>query len=263
MAAQAPPSPSGISRSASTRPVGDELGQFAGAFNGLLDRLAGVLHSQRQFMADASHELRTPVSVVKTTAQVTLARDTRTESDYRESFTIVAEQSARLARLVDAMFLLSRAEAQGLPLLREPLYLDDLVAECARALRVLADERGISVDASGAAEITFSGDDTLLRQMLGNLLDNAIRHAKPNGRVATTIASSPTKSPSPSSMMAPAFPRTQRERIFQRFVRLDARSTGAGLGLPIARWIAEAHGGRLTLETVPNGTCFRVVLPIT
>ncbi len=92
------------------------MGRFATAFNELLDRLATVLHSQRQFMADASHELRTPVSVVRTTAQVTLARGTRTEDDYRESLTIVAEQSARLARLVDAMFMLSRAEAQGLPL---------------------------------------------------------------------------------------------------------------------------------------------------
>jgi two-component system OmpR family sensor kinase len=242
---------------------GDELGRFAAAFNGLLDRLAAVLHSQRQFMADASHELRTPVSVVRTTAQVTLARDNRSEGDYRESFTIVAEQSARLARLVDSMFLLSRAEAQGLPLLREPLYLDDLVTECARALRVLADERGISVDASGAAEITFSGDDTLLRRMLGNLLDNAIRHAKPNGHVAATVASSPTEVTITVVDDGAGIPIDERERIFQRFVRLDPRLPGAGLGLPIARWIAEAHGGRLTLEPIENGTCFRVVLPIT
>ena len=94
----------------------DELGRFAHAFNALLDRLAATLHGQRQFMADASHELRTPVSVVRTTAQVTLAQGTRSEHDYRESLTIVEEQSARLARLVDEMFLLSRAEAQGMAL---------------------------------------------------------------------------------------------------------------------------------------------------
>jgi signal transduction histidine kinase len=121
---------------------GDELGRFAAAFNGLLDRLAAALTSQRQFMADASHELRTPVSVVQTTAQVTLARADRAEADYRESLTIVAEQSARMARLVDAMFLLSRAEANGLPLHREPLYVDDVIEECVRAQRVLAVERG-------------------------------------------------------------------------------------------------------------------------
>ncbi len=119
----------------------DELGQFASAFNDLLNRLAAVLHGQRQFMADASHELRTPVSVVRTTAQVTLARTNRSEDEYQESFAIVAEQATRLSRLVDAMFLLSRAEAQGIPLAREPVYVDDLVADCARALRIVAGER--------------------------------------------------------------------------------------------------------------------------
>ena len=120
-------------------------------------------------MADASHELRTPVSVVRTTAQVTLARGTRSEDDYRESLTIVEEQSARLARLVDAMFLLSRAEARGLPVVREPLYLDDLAAECARALRVVANERGVDVRTCGDAEVSWSGDSGLLRQMVSNL----------------------------------------------------------------------------------------------
>ena len=118
---------------------------LATAFNAVLDRLGTALHAQRQFMADASHQVRTPVSVVHTTAQVTLARDARPEHEYREALTIVGEQSARLTRLVDAMFLLSRAEAQGIPLAREPLYLDELVSECARALRVVADERGVHV----------------------------------------------------------------------------------------------------------------------
>jgi two-component system OmpR family sensor kinase len=241
---------------------GDELGRFATAFNELLDRLAAVLHSQRQFMADASHELRTPVSVVRTTAQVMLARGGRSTDDYRESLAIVAEQSARLARLVDAMFLLSRAEAEGLPLVVEPLYIDDLVAECARALRVFADERGVSVDSSGAAEITFSGDNTLLRQMVGNVLDNAIRHAKPNGHVATTVSSTAGAIEITIVDDGEGVPPDQQERIFQRFVRLDSRSNGAGLGLPIARWIAEAHGGRLTLESSGRGACFRIVLPV-
>ncbi len=145
---------------------GDEIGQLAVAFNGLLDRLASLIQSQRQFMADASHELRTPVSVVRTTAQVTLARANRSESAYRESLTIVAEQAARLARLVDSMFLLSRAEAQGLPLIPEPLYLDELLADCARALRVVAQERDIDVQTCGDSEVAYVGDNTLLRQMV-------------------------------------------------------------------------------------------------
>jgi len=242
---------------------GDELGRFAAAFNGLLDRLAAALNAQRQFMADASHELRTPVSVVHTTAQVTLARERRSEGDYRESLTIVEEQSARLARLVDAMFLLSRAEAQGIPLVREPLYLDDLVAECARALRVFANERGVEVETCGDAEVTFFGDNTLLRQMVGNLLDNAIRHATPGGKVAATLTRTPAAVTIRVTDDGEGIPSHEQERIFERFVRLDTRSRGAGLGLPIAKWIAEAHGGRLMLESSnAGGSCFSVTLPL-
>jgi signal transduction histidine kinase len=242
---------------------GDELGQFAASFNELLDRLAAALHSQRQFMADASHELRTPVSVVRTTAQVTMARTQRSEDDYRESFTIVSEQATRLARLVDAMFLLSRAEANGLPLTPVPLYLDDLVGDCVRACRVLADERGVVVDVTGSSEQTFVGDDLLLRQMIGNLLDNAIRHALPGGHVSVVIATHAQSISIAISNDGDAIPPNQRERIFERFVRLDPQSKGAGLGLPIARWIAEAHGGRLTLDTSSAArTTFVVVLPV-
>ena len=240
----------------------DEVGRFAVAFNGLLDRVSAALNSQRQFMADASHELRTPVSVVRTTAQVTLARDARTGDDYRESLTIVAEQSARLARLVDAMFLLSRAEAQGIPLMREPVYLDDLLAECARALRVFANERNVDVQTSGDEEVTFFGDNTLLRQMVGNLLDNAIQHARPGGTVAGTVTRTPTGITIRITDDGQGIPECEQARIFERFVRLDTRSHGAGLGLPIARWIAEAHGGRLALESSSrSGSCFIVTLP--
>jgi signal transduction histidine kinase len=215
-------------------------------------------------MADASHELRTPVSVVRTTAQVILTQETRPEHEYRESMTIVEEQSGRLKRLVDAMFLLSRAEAQGIPLVPEPLYLDDLVGECARALRVLADDRQVTIRTCGESEVMFSGDPTLLKQLVGNLLDNAIRHAQPAGVVTAAItrdgARVVVRVTDDGSGIAPE----NRERIFERFARVDSRSEGAGLGLPIARWIAEAHGGTLVLEsTGPTGSCFAVILPAT
>jgi signal transduction histidine kinase len=238
----------------------DELGRFARAFNDLLDRLATVLHAQRQFMADASHEMRTPVSVVRTTAQVTLARSPRSEEDYRESLAIVEEQSARLARLVDAMFLLSRAEAAGIPLIPEPLYLDDLVADCARALRVLAKERGVDVLTCGDTEVSWTGDNGLLRQMVSNLLDNAIRYAK--GVVTVTVAKTPAGGATIRvSDDGDGIALPDQARIFDRFVRVNARSSGAGLGLPIARWIAEAHGGTLVLESSgPTGSSFTVAL---
>ena len=129
----------------------DELGTLAAAFNGLLDRLATALHQQRQFMADASHELRTPVSVVRTAAQVTLSKSDRSADEYHESLTIVEEQANRLARLVDAMFLLSRAEAYGVPLRLEFVNLDDIVAETVRAARVLAERRAVAYRVGGRA----------------------------------------------------------------------------------------------------------------
>jgi signal transduction histidine kinase len=242
----------------------DELGLLSRAFNGLLDRLSDALNSQRQFMADASHELRTPVSVVHTTAQVTLQSATRAEAEYRESLTIVAEQSARLARLVDAMFLLSRAEARGIPLSRELLYLDDIVAESVRALRVFADQRGVRIEVDSPAEVTCFGDDALIRQMTGNLLDNAIRHASDQGIVKASVARGADRVTISVADDGPGIPPGEHQRIFERFVRLENGSRGAGLGLPIARWIAEAHGGRLVLESSnPHGSCFTVTLPCT
>jgi signal transduction histidine kinase len=240
----------------------DELGRFASAFNGLLDRLVHALQAQRQFMADASHELRTPVSVVRTTAQVALARDTRTPEDYREMMTVVGEQSERLSRLVDAMFLLSRAEAHGLPLQPEALYVDDLVSESARALQVLARDRDVSVTANGDSEVRFVGDDRLLRQMVTNLLDNAVRHAPRSGAVSATVLQTPTTIAIRVTDNGTGVPAEARERIFQRFTRLNQEYAGAGLGLPIARWVAEAHGGALVLESSgPGGSTFTVTIP--
>jgi signal transduction histidine kinase len=243
-------------------PHEDELGHLARAFNAVLDRLAAALHGQRQFMADASHELRTPVSVVRTTAQVILAKETRPEHEYRESMEIVEEQSSRLKRLVDAMFLLSRAEAQGIPLVREPLYIDDMVGECARALQVLATDRQVTIRTCGDSEVMFSGDPTLLKQLVGNLLDNAIRHAQTGGAVTATVTRNAGRIAIRITDDGDGIAPEDRERIFERFVRFDSRSQGAGLGLPIARWIAEAHGGTLILEsTGPSGSCFEVTLP--
>ena len=241
---------------------GDELGTFASAFNGLLDRLASALVAQRQFMADASHELRTPVSIVRSAAQITLSREQRSDAEYRESLTIVSEQAERLTRLVDAMFLLSRAEASGLPLSREAVYIDDLVAETVRGLLVVGRERNVMVESSGEDELLFVGDDRLLRQMLTNLIDNAIRHAR--RRVVATCGRSATAVTVTVSDDGPGIAAADRERIFQRFVRLKSDSVGAGLGLPIAKWIAEAHGGGLILQSSdPGGTVFVVSLPAT
>jgi two-component system, OmpR family, sensor kinase len=242
--------------------VADELGRLAAAFNGLLDRLASALNSQRQFMADASHELRTPVSVVRTATQVTMSRDVRSAEEYRESLVIIGEEANRLSRLVDSMFLLSRAEAQGVLLQPEFLNLDDVLAECTRALGVLARQRGVSLTTAGDEEVGFTGDDALLRQMIGNLLDNAIRHAEMDGRVTASLERSNGSVILRFTNDGPGIEPASQKRIFDRFFRIGV-SDGAGLGLPIARWIAEAHGGTLELAGSTRGsTTFLVTLPI-
>jgi signal transduction histidine kinase len=243
-------------------PVNDELGDLATSFNELLGRLGAALNFQRQFMANASHELRTPTSVVRTAAQVTLAKSERTTEEYREILAIIGEQATRLSRLVDAMFLLSRAEAHGVPLQREFLNLDDLLAESVRAARVLAEPRRVRVVAEGDDEVGLTGDDALLRQMVGNLLDNAIRHAEFGGHVTANLEQSAGRVTLRITNDGAGIPVSQQSRVFERFVRFGD-SNGAGLGLPIARWIAEAHGGTLVLEhSEPGSTTFSATLPL-
>lgn len=243
-------------------PVDDELGKLAGAFNGLLDRLAAALNGQRQFMADASHELRTPVSVVRTAAQVTLAREGRTLDEFRQAMTIIAEQSSRLSRLVDDMFLLSRAEAHGVPLRREFVHVDEVLAESARAVQVLANQRDVSVTIGGAEEVGLSADKGLLHRLVGNLLDNAISHADAGSSVHAQLETADGRAVLRLTNGGPAIASSDRDRIFDRFVRVG-HSDGAGLGLPIARWIAEAHGGTVELaESRPGCTTFTVTLPL-
>jgi two-component system, OmpR family, sensor kinase len=242
--------------------TGDELGRLASAFNGLLGRLEAVLSSQRQFMADASHQLRTPVSVLRTTADVTLRRPHRPEQDYREALAIVSEQSVRLARLVDAMFLLSRAEAGGRTLRSEPVYLDEIVGDCVRALAMIASEGGVRVVAAGDSDVAFVGDDELLRQLFTNLLDNAVGHTPAGGQVTVETNAGAAQVVVRIADQGAGIAEPDRDRIFERFTRLDTDRRGAGLGLPIARWIAEAHAGTLTLESSTSaGSVFVVTLP--
>ncbi|MEZ5283863.1 MAG: ATP-binding protein [Vicinamibacterales bacterium] len=242
--------------------AGDEVEQVAAAFNGLLDRLAASLDQQRQLMADASHELRTPVSVIRTAAQVTLTQAERSSAESRESLVIVGEQADRLARVVDAMFLLSRAEAHGVQLRPEFLNLDEVVSESVRALRVIAQARAVTVTQEGDQEVGLVGDDALLRRLVGNVLDTAIRHAEAGGHVVADVEASAAEAVIRITNDGPEIPVADRQRIFERFVRVGP-SEGAGLGLPIARWIAHAHGGTLVLEsTDTRHTTFTVTLPL-
>ena len=243
----------------------DEIGTLARAFNGLIDRLHVAIDQQRRFMADASHELRTPVSVVRTAAEVTLARDGRAESEYRESFRIVGEQARRLSDMVEDMFLLARVDAGQRRILAHDFYFDEIVTECVRSAQVLADARQVTIVSDIAADLSYDGDEELARQLVSNLLGNAVRHAPVGGHIWVELRiDAATLRLAISDDGAGIAPR-DRERVFERFVKLDPTRTGdvgAGLGLSIARWVAEAHGGTLILtDAIAGRTTFEARLP--
>jgi heavy metal sensor kinase len=243
----------------------DELGQLTRAFNALVARLRAALQTQRQFMADASHELRNPVSVVRSASDVALSRHHRDEAEYREALTMINAQSRRLGSLVDDMLVLARADAGGYPLRPVDFFLDDAIEECRRAVGVLAADRQVKVKATGTSDVAIRGDEELVRRLVLNLLQNAVQHTPHGGTVSVDVS---TKNQTVSVRVidtGTGIPEADLNRIFDRFVQLDPsrRSSGAGLGLTIAKWIAEAHQGSLVVEsTGPQGTTFCLALPV-
>lgn len=249
----------------------DELGQLATTFNELLERLHAAFSQQRQFMADASHELRTPLSVMNTAVQVTLESPSREEGEYRDALSLIGEQVQRLARIVEEMFTLARADAGRRELHRSSFYLDELLAEAARAAAVLAQRKGVAVGVGPLSETPFYGDEALLRQLLLNLLDNAIRYTPERGEVSLALAREASCLHISVTDTGSGIPKDEQPHIFERFYCVDkARSRaekgnggGAGLGLSIARWIADAHAGSLILRRSDyRGSTFELTLPI-
>ncbi|HEY7441184.1 MAG TPA: ATP-binding protein [Vicinamibacterales bacterium] len=250
----------------------DELGQLAGTFNALFGRLETAFAQQRQFMADASHELRTPIATARTAASVTLQQPNRSETEYRDALRIVDDSTRRLTRLVDDMFTLARADAGQYPLQRGTFYLDELAAEVGRAGSVLGARKNVTVEVSAPSSMAFLGDEDLLRRMLLNLVDNAIRHTANGSLVKLTLTETQGEYVVTVSDMGAGIPLEAQPHIFERFYRTDTARTrtptgeggGAGLGLAIARWVANAHDGRLELvKSDERGTVLRATFPVT
>jgi two-component system, OmpR family, sensor kinase len=245
----------------------DELGQLAASFNELLTRLEASFDQQLRFMADASHELRTPLSVMRTATDVTLRRDHREEAEYREAFKIVSEQAHRLTRIVDDMFTLARADAGSRTLEASDFYLDELTAETARAASVLAGSKGVKLEFTPALDMPCHGDEGLLRQMIMNLVGNAIKHTPSGGVIRISLERGDGQYEITVSDTGTGIPSEAQPHVFERFYRGDkARSrsdgAGAGLGLSIARWVAEAHSGKLELRhSDGSGSTFVASLP--
>ena len=245
----------------------DELGRLAETFNGLLSRLEGSMIQQRQFMADASHELRTPVTTARTASSVALQQPTRGEADYRDTLAIIEQEMVRLSRIVDDMFTLARADAGSYPVRSTPMYLDEIVDEVVRGLRVVASTRQVTIADSTLRPAPFTGDEDLVRRLIVNLLDNAVRYAPSGSVVRIALDRAGVNYAVSVSDDGPGIPAESQPRIFERFYRVDAARThasngGAGLGLALSRWIAQVHGGDVALAASSRmGSTFVITLP--
>jgi signal transduction histidine kinase len=239
-------------------PTTDEIARLAHTMNAMLDRLAGASEEQRRFVADAAHELRSPLARIQAQLEVDEAHPGSADPDATHG-SVLAE-TGRLQRLVEDLLLLARGDAGALDLTRAaPVDLDDVVEHQVGARK----GAGPRIDTRGVRPVQVRGDAGQLARAVTNLLDNAVRHAR--SAVAVTLAEDAGRAVLVVADDGPGIPAADRDRVFERFTRLDsARSAdgGAGLGLAIARDIAERHGGGLVLDSVaPAGARFVFTLP--
>jgi two-component system, OmpR family, heavy metal sensor histidine kinase CusS len=247
----------------------DELGALATTINELLTRLETSFKEQQRFIADASHELRTPLAVLRGETEVALSKP-RTVDEYQESLSLIKDEAERLSRIVEDLFILARQPIETpAALAKESLSLTEVVRDCTRAAQVLAVRKGVRLKTAqnDSQTIILNGDDELLKRMMLNLLDNAVKYTPEGGEISVSLARQNGHAKIVVRDTGIGIAEPEQLHVFDRFYRVDkARSRalgGAGLGLSIVRWIVEAHGGNIGLESVPGkGSKFIVELPL-
>jgi signal transduction histidine kinase len=245
----------------------------------MLDRLDELFNSQRRFIADISHELRTPLTTIR--GNVDLLR--RIGGADPASLDAIRSESDRMIRLVGDLLLLAQADA-GLPMRREPIEIDRVACEVVRQVQVIAGSVEVSLINQAQLPLCVLGDPDRLQQLMLNLIDNAIRYTPPNGQVTVRVANEDGWARLDVSDTGPGIPPEHLRRgpngvplIFERFYRVEKSRArvashsngsgrpggGTGLGLSIAQWIAQAHAGRIDVQSeIDKGTTFTVWLPV-
>ncbi|HEX8090748.1 MAG TPA: HAMP domain-containing sensor histidine kinase [Blastocatellia bacterium] len=244
----------------------DEIGRLAATFNEMISKLEQAFERERRFTADASHELKTPLAVLRGDIEVALRRD-RPPEEYKRVLASSLEEIARLTKLTDDLLTLARSDAGERVLELEPVRLDKLAAEAHAYIQPLAESVGITLGYNAPRPpIIVEGDEKRLKQLLVNLLDNAIKYTPPGGSVRLALAAEDSSALIEVSDTGRGIPADALPHVFERFYRRsdpkDSRVTGFGLGLAISKWIVDAHGGIIEIDSADGkGSRFRVRLP--
>jgi heavy metal sensor kinase len=243
----------------------DELGRMARVLNELLHRLQNSFEMLKRFTADASHELRTPLSSIRSVGEVGLQRQ-HTAEEYRDTIGSMLEEVTRLTEMVDGLLSISRADAGQVVLHRTTFSALGLTREVVALLGLLAEEKGQQIQIEGDADLSVNADRALLHHGLANILQNAIKHGPGASRISILVAGVGNYVDISVEDRGETIPEHLREKIFERFFRIDAsrsrQAGGSGLGLAIAKWAIEVNGGSVSLQPGQDGgNLFLVRIP--
>jgi signal transduction histidine kinase len=246
----------------------DELGQLSMTLNDTFDRLQRSIDELRRFTADAAHELRTPLTIIRTEVEVALreleASGEKSPNSLKRMTNIVLAESGRLTDLVEQLLTLSRREAGLDRVSIEEISLRELLLDVIETLRIVADNKGVNIDASGLSSRTVVGDDISLSQLFFNLIDNAIRYTPSGGTVTVQMDGEPSVVRITVSDTGIGIDQKHLNHLFERFYRVESSRSGGGtgLGLAICHSVVTAHSGSIQVQSiVGQGTQFIVKFP--
>ncbi len=244
----------------------DEIGRLASMFNDMIGRLDVSFRQIRQFTSDASHELRTPLTVMKGETELVLRRP-RPLGDYQSVLESNLEEIDRMTRIVDELLFLSRADMGEVRMETLPVGLESLVEDIHRQATLLGQDRNIAVTLGTVQPAVVQGDELRLRELLLNLVENAIKYSHPNGKVEIALVTEGSRARLSVTDQGIGIAPDDLPRIFHRFFRTDGARAhtkkGTGLGLAICTWIAESHKGRIDVTSEPGvGSTFTVTIPL-
>lgn len=246
----------------------DELGRLAVTFNYMISRLQAAFERQKQFTSDASHELRTPLAVMRGELEIALRRE-RSPEEYQRTLGSNLEEISRLSRLVEDLLMLARADAGRVELRCEPVNLSALCQNTTEYISPLAEQREQTLTYQPPPQpITIQADQQRMKQLLLNLLDNAIKYTDHHGTITLSLTTDEQQAILAVADTGRGIPAEDLPHVFERFFRRSAKTSdrsasGSGLGLSIVKWIVDAHGGTIDVQSkVGEGTTFTVRFPL-